>query len=76
MEQSKRADEFPRTTWRALTGHCVKLSADLPQRPTDGGEESMDKNKQRMTIPPSIVATHIAKPSPTVSICNLAAVDG
>ena len=76
MEQSKRADEFPRTTWRALTGHCVKLSADLPQRPTDGGEESMDKNKQRMTIPPSIVATHIAKPSSYDSLCNLAAVDG
>src|SRR5579872_2101119 len=36
----------------------------------------MDKNKQRMTIPPSIVATHIAKPSPSDSICNFGAVDG
>jgi hypothetical protein len=38
---------------------CVNLSAKTPQRPIVGGEESIDKNKQRMTIPPRIVATHI-----------------
>jgi len=38
---------------------CVNLSAETTQRPTVGGEESIDKNKQRMTIPPRIVATHI-----------------
>ena len=38
---------------------CVNLSAETSQRPTVGGEDSMDKNKQRMTIPPRIVATHI-----------------
>jgi hypothetical protein len=38
---------------------CVNLSAQTTQRPTVGGEESIDKNKQRMTIPPRIVATHI-----------------
>ena len=42
---------------------CVNLSAETFQRPTVGGEDSIDKNKQRMTIPPRIVATHITRTS-------------
>jgi hypothetical protein len=38
------------------------LSARVSQRPTVGGEDSIDKNKQRMTIPARIVATNITGP--------------
>jgi hypothetical protein len=34
----------------------------MSQRPTEGGEDSIDKNKQRITSPARTVATHIARP--------------
>jgi hypothetical protein len=52
-----------RTNCQRVTGPCVKMSALVTQRPSVGGEDSMDKNKQSMTIPPRIVATHIKRPT-------------
>ena len=45
------ADEVQRTSCPRTTDACVKMSALVTQRPTVGGEDSIDKNKQRMTIP-------------------------
>lgn len=70
MEQSgaelKRDRVDRQTICRAFCGHCVKLSAAMSQRPTEGGEDSMDKNKQRITMPARIEATHIRKPSSAI----------
>jgi len=57
------ADEVQRTSCPRTTDACVKLSGLVPQRPTVGGEDSIDKNKQSMTIPARIVATHIKRPT-------------
>jgi hypothetical protein len=40
-------------------GQRVKSCAVLDQRPDFGGEESIDKNKQTMTIPARTVATNM-----------------
>ena len=63
MENGDLRKDARRTTWRVGVESCVNLSARVPQRPTVGGEDSIDKNKQRMTIPPRIVATHITRPA-------------
>jgi len=62
-EQGDLKEDASLTTWRVGVGSCVSLSAQVSQRPTVGGEDSIDKNKQRMTIPPRIVATHITRPA-------------
>jgi len=68
MEQGDLKEDASLTTWRVGVETCVSLSAQVSQRPTVGGEDSIDKNKQRMTIPPRIVATNITRPA---SCCSL-----
>ena len=66
MEQS--GSKYPEAVF--TVGQSVVPSMDtvsdcppvMSQRPTEGGEDSMDKNKQRITNPARIVATHIARP--------------
>src|SRR5438270_428764 len=68
-----QANKAKRTSCPRTTDACVKMSALVTQRPTVGGEDSIDKNKQSMTIPPRIAATHIKRPPPAINDCNLPA---
>ena len=56
--QGRRGDSMDKLSSRP-GGRCVNLSAQTTQRPRVGGDDRIDKNKQRITIPPRTVATHI-----------------
>jgi hypothetical protein len=51
------------TNWRPPARPTCQFVRSVTQRPNFGGEESIDKNKQTMTIPARTVATNMTRTS-------------